>query len=206
MTPCPTTNAAECANWNVAMLDNRLFARSSNKYEHPITVPYTQTYIDSTISVYIENNLLRFDPQGETGLSWLHFLSAGGWPPTWFWTYYDNGMGISFQLFVGDVWTVTYGTTGFAEKFQWQGADKPPALRWKRVPNTLTYKGQRYSPPPPVPAKPITGAAEGKNNWNNGSNIQFVLNPTTCWAAAEVTVSLGGDVVTGFGFGDMQCP
>jgi hypothetical protein len=82
MTPCPTTNAAECANWNVAMLDNRLFARSSNKYEHPITVPYTQTYIDSTISVYIENNLLRFDPQGETGLSWLHFLSAGGWPPT----------------------------------------------------------------------------------------------------------------------------
>jgi hypothetical protein len=194
---------AVSTNYDAWQFEERMFARAS-KYERPITVGSPPFSLDSTISLEVERQI-TFVPNGDTGINWIHFVVPVPGGGISYWTYHDTATGDNFQLFVGDMMTVTY-PGGFQDKVQFQGADKTPANRWKHVPNTLMLNGKPYSGPTTLPGTPIQAyqSAGGANAWGAGK-VLTQLDFKTCSGVSSVTLTLDGEGFTNFGIFTFQC-
>ena len=117
------------------------------------------------------------------------------------------------QIFTGEIFTVVYDSTGFAQKVQFKGANLPANQRWVRVPGTLTYNGKAYTPPPrctdPNRCGPIQryGSTEAQDQYTNGK-IATQLDVNSCSGGSSLTVvnpdGSGNDIVS-FGTFNFPC-
>jgi hypothetical protein len=190
--PLTTTDTAAVA------LDNQVFARA---LKHPPiylpSVPYTAS--DATIIGDINSYMLYYADNGMT----LRLQDLNTLPFWQSWQYLDLSSGKTLPIWLGDVVNVAYAN-GYAENWQCIGTSTTGGqyhFLWQRVAGSLTHNGQKVNPPSTKPAKPVPPTSvNGPNIWNDAqSSIFSGANSSFCYGSSAVTMTLGGDTVTGYG-------
>ena len=144
---------------------------------------------------------------GVTGFGpWRNLLNYPNWQ---WWQLLDKQTGQLITLYKDDTIIVIYGASGYSEQWQFQGPFT--SIMWKRVPNTLMYKGNPVKPLSNIPATPAPGAARGGGGlappyWNYGGSLFMRGNTGACYGVSEISVSDGnGGGFTGYGVFVFPC-
>jgi hypothetical protein len=178
-------------------LDNSIFGRA---LKHPPiylpSVPYTAS--DATIIGDINSYMLYYADNGMT----LRLQDLNTLPFWQSWQYLDLSSGKTLPIWLGDVVNVAYAN-GYAENWQCIGTSTTGGqyhFLWQRVAGSLTHNGQKVNPPSTKPAKPVPPTSvNGPNIWNDAqSSIFSGANSSFCYGSSAVTMTLGGDTVTGY--------
>lgn len=177
--PITTTNA------DLAALDNQIFSRAAKLA--PVTVPLAYTASDTEIEDSLINQIAWVGSRAADDLHWL----GADFPVVGWFAVSLNG-GPPESLFIGDIITVVYGTSGFSERWMFVNMGPPsPFTRgqpiFKRV-GPLMYHNRPYTQPSSSPAKPVTGQAGGANSWPNGQ-ISLLPDSVNCFGNSSITIT-----------------
>ena len=192
--------AITSSNGAAAALDNLVYARALKLPPIRTGGNPVQTDEDEIIAQFVQTQLVATGP---TGTDYWHMLQ--GMPKIQWFAMKDVQTGQVVDIYVGDTITIDYGN-GYTE--QWQFLGTIPTIQWKRVPNTLMYKGQPVTPPNTTSGTPASGYGSGDyNSPFTGGGISLVSQQNYCWGTSSTSIQdpSTGNWITSFGIYTFPC-